>query len=255
MYSDTDEGQINMRDVEVIDLKFEKIGNPIVIEGFPSVGLVGAIATEYLATKLNMELIGYVKSRKLPPITLIKDGIPTAPIRVYAKKDLIVFVSDTAVPPAIVFDIAHAIIDWSIRHGAKKIVSIGGIAHSSRAKGTEPTVYGVGTTPQIIATFKKHGIKTIHLGFLTGVYGVLMMECIERGLPAIGFLADAHYEYPDPAAAAAALKAMAKVLNKKVIVDPLMETSKKIEKKMEALMIQTRKAMKEMTEQYPSIYR
>ena len=78
-------------DVTIVDLKFEKISNPIVVEGFPSVGLVGAIATEYLATKLNMELVGFIKSKKLPPIALIKDGTPIAPIRIYSKKNLVVF--------------------------------------------------------------------------------------------------------------------------------------------------------------------
>lgn len=242
--------------VKIIETRFEKLNNPTVIEGFPSVGLVGAIATEYLTSKLNMDMIGYMKSPKFPPITLIKDGIPTSPIRMYAKNNLVVFVSDTAVPPHLVSEVAMAIINWVEKHQAKQIVSIGGISHSAREKGVLPEVYGVATTKKLMEKIKKNNLQTIHMGFLTGVYGVLMMECVERGIPGYGFLADAHYEYPDPAAAAAALTAMAKVLKMKIDVKPLIETSEKIEARMSALMEQTKNAMEHMdSQQYPSIYR
>lgn len=242
--------------VKIIDLKFEKLDNPIVVEGFPSVGLVGAIATEYLTSKLKMKYIGYMKSKRFPPITLIKDGIPTAPIRIYAKDNLVVFVSDTAVPPAMVHDVADCIVNWVQKHQAKQIVSIGGIAQSARQQEDKPNVYGVATTAREMKKIENAGLETIHLGFLTGVYGVLMMECAERGIPAMGFLADAHYEYPDPAAAAAALDAMAKVLKLKISTKPLLETADRIESKMQTLMSQTKKAMDGMeSQQYPSIYR
>lgn len=241
--------------VEIIEMKFAELDNPLVIEGFPSVGLVGAIATEYLTTKLGMELIGYMKSRRFPPITLIKDGIPTAPIRIYAKKNIVVFVSDTAVPPSLVPDVALTIVDWVQKHQAKQVISIGGISHSGRDTGEAPNVYGVATSEKLMKKISNAGLETIHLGFLTGVYGVLMMECVERGIPAMGFLADAHYEYPDPAAAAAALKAMSSVLKLKLNINPLLDTSEKIEQRMSALMQQTKATMDNMESQYPSIYR
>lgn len=61
--------------VEIVEKEFVRLKNPTIIEGFPSVGLVGAIATEYIAGELRMKEIGFITSRFLPPVILVKDGV------------------------------------------------------------------------------------------------------------------------------------------------------------------------------------
>lgn len=220
--------------------------NPIVVEGFPSIGLVGSIATEFLATKLEMKEIGFFKSSQLPPVAIIKDGIPKAPIRIFSKDNLVVLVSDTAVPPTLTYEIAAAIVSWAKKNGAKKIISLGGIA---REEALPNEVFMVSNQPEKI---QKSGLKPIHLGFLTGVFSVLMLECLRTKIPTYGFLAPAEPDSPDPKAAAMVLDALATDLKIKVDTTSLAAASAKMERKMKELLDETKKAMK--TTSYPSIY-
>ncbi|KUK28748.1 MAG: 3-isopropylmalate dehydratase, partial [Thermococcus sp. 40_45] len=54
-----------------VELILPDIENPIFIEGYPGIGLVGHIAANFLTKELNMNMIGYIESSFLPPISLI----------------------------------------------------------------------------------------------------------------------------------------------------------------------------------------
>lgn len=238
--------------VEIVETKFVKLDSPVIVEGFPSVGLVGSIATEYLATKLEMEEIGFLRSDRLPPVTIVKDGVPKTPIRVYAKDNLVVFVSDTAIPENLTYEIARTIVSWSRKHGAKRIISIGGIAREE--KPAEQKLYVVGTDPaEVKEISEKQKATPIKLGFLTGLLGVLLVESMENSIPAHAYLTDAFIDSPDPKAAAKTLDAIATELGLSIETASLVQTSDKIEKKINQLMSQTKKHIDE-SRAYPSVY-
>ena len=237
--------------VEIIEKEFVALKKPVIIEGFPSVGLVGAIATEFIASKLKMDEIGFIKSPYLPPITLIKEGIPRPPIRFYAKDNLVAIVSDTAVPSELVLELSEKIVEWALHHNAKEVVSLGGIAAADRDKEKKPKVYTVSPYPEMLKVLKKE-YPPVKLGFLTGVYGVLMLECFEKNVPSYGYLADAHFEYPDPLAAASVVEAVSKKFSLKIDNSSLIKTSDAMEKRLSKLLAQTKK---ELTKAQPTFYR
>ncbi len=240
--------------VEIVEKEFVRLKNPTIIEGFPSVGLVGAIATEYIAGELRMKEIGFITSRFLPPVILVKDGEPKAPIRIYAREDLVVIVSDTAVPTSLAHDIAESIVEWAKKRNVQKIVSVGGIQHPEEEG--KPGVYALSPYPNLLRDAKRRGIDRVELGFLTGVMGLLMMECLEYDVPIIGLLADAHYGYPDPAAAALVIDSLNKLLDLKINTKPLLEASKKIEKRFSTLMKTAQETIEKPDEgqSYPTMY-
>lgn len=243
--------------VEIVEKEFVSLKNPTIIEGFPSVGLVGAIATEYLASKLGLTEIGFMKSRKLPPVTIVKDGIPKSPIRFYANESLVAIVSDTAVPSSLTYDIADSVVDWAVKHNAVRIISLGGIARQEEpGKGTGDDVFAVAADPVTLAKLSAKNYRTIKLGFLTGVFGILMLECLERNIEAFGFLADAYADRPDPKAAALVLDAATKFIGVQLDTKSLLDTSAKIDQRMSALLKQTKKTFEESAQStaYPSVY-
>lgn len=238
--------------VEIVETKFVKLDRPVVVEGFPSVGLVGSIATEYIATKLEMEEIGFIRSDRLPPVTIVKDGVPKSPIRVYSKDNVVVFVSDTAIPESLTYEVARVIVGWCKTHNASRIISIGGIAKED--KPAEQKVYVVGTDQKDVSEIaEKRGYLPIKLGFLTGLLGILMIESMEAGIPSRAYLTEAFLDSPDPKAAAKTVEAVAEELGVKIETASLLQTSEKIEKKISQLMHQTKKSMEE-TRAYPSVY-
>ena len=56
-----------------------KSQNPVVIEGFPGIGLIGNIASQYIVNKLEMDYLGAIDSRFFPPLSVLVVGSPTCP--------------------------------------------------------------------------------------------------------------------------------------------------------------------------------
>ena len=56
----------------------------VLIDGFPGVGLVGTIVANFLINTLKLEQIGVIDSHKFPAISVIKDGLPHNPMRLYS---------------------------------------------------------------------------------------------------------------------------------------------------------------------------
>ena len=52
--------------------------------GFPGVGLVGNIVANFLVNNLKLDQIGVIDSDTFPSISVVKDGIPNHPMRLYA---------------------------------------------------------------------------------------------------------------------------------------------------------------------------
>jgi len=73
-------------DIKIYELKRVDLKGATVIDGFPSVGLVSSIAANYLINMLKMEQIGIMDSMYFPTVSLVRDGIPQNPVRIYASE-------------------------------------------------------------------------------------------------------------------------------------------------------------------------
>ena len=75
-------------DIEVKEIIPINIDGGIVINGFPSTGLTSAIATESLINTTQFELGAIIDSDRFPPISIIKNGIPNYPTRIFINNEL-----------------------------------------------------------------------------------------------------------------------------------------------------------------------
>ena len=57
------------------------------IDGFPSIGFSSAIATESMLHMSNFSLAGVISSDNFPPISLIKEGKPNFPTRIFVNDE------------------------------------------------------------------------------------------------------------------------------------------------------------------------
>jgi uncharacterized protein len=62
--------QSQLGDNVKITTKPISLENPIIVEGFPGIGLVGNIASQHLIDELDMEYIGSMESKYFPPIAV-----------------------------------------------------------------------------------------------------------------------------------------------------------------------------------------
>ena len=120
-------------DIEIYELRRMDIRGATVIDGFPSVGLVSSIVANYLINTLSLTQIGIMDSVYFPTVSLVREGRPQNPVRIYAGEkfgdgqetvdQLVVFISEFQPPPNLVKPIASTILDWTEEQRCKMLVS------------------------------------------------------------------------------------------------------------------------------------
>ena len=74
--------------IRIKELKCFNIEGGYLIDGFPSVGFSSAIASESMVHTSNFELAGVIDSDTFPPISVVKDGVPSYATRIFVNEDL-----------------------------------------------------------------------------------------------------------------------------------------------------------------------
>lgn len=144
------------------------------IDGFPSVGFSSVIATESMIHTSQFKLAGIIDSDIFPPISLIKDGKPNFPTRLFVNDELKVaaFLSHLAVEESLHRNIARKMLRWAKDQKISLIVS------SVSVKSTEDNeeIIAVGSTDNARKKIKELGLKTLEHGTIPGIPGVLLNE-------------------------------------------------------------------------------
>ena len=210
----------------------EKLGlnKPIVIVGFPGVGLVGTIAATYLSYTKDFELVGVIESEKLAPVVSIHNGRPLHPVRVLASKEknIVVVMSEASIPLSLTLPLADTILNIAKKVKAKLIVSIGGIG-----EGEKEGVHYIATTKNAEEIAKKLKLDRIDEGATTGVSGVLLSKAYILRKDMLAILLKAKVERSDPKASLNAIKLISKIIEKPLDTSRLAKEAKEYEKSLE----------------------
>ncbi len=277
-----------MNGIDIIDIKEKNIKGAYVIDGFPSVGLVGSIVANYLVSFLNLEQIAVVDSVYFPSISLIREGVPLSPVRVYGgslgtkgQEKVVVFVSEFQPAQDILKTLAITMMDWVEDHKCKMVISPEGLLSKEESERMETyaksmagnhdvaeyvvsspnskqpsegiNVLGVGSTPGARQMLKQIDVKTFENGVIAGLAGVLLNEGVARDFDVITLLSEAHAEYPDARAAAAIMTVIDRMLlHVELDLKPLLEEAALIEDTLKD--IQKRTANEEDTSKKKSSY-
>lgn len=211
--------------------------NPIIIEGFPGIGLVGNIASQHLIDELEMEYIGSVESKYFPPIAVLFNGIINMPVRIYESKEhnILTVISDIPIHPTISYEVSKVLVDWAQSVNVKEIASIAGIATMS----AENKVFGAATNSEMLDRIKEH-VEVFQVGTISGISGSIMTECYMRNIPAISLLGETNSPNPDPRAAATVIKILNNIYGLSINTENLMEQAEQIEMELQKLAEQVR---------------
>jgi len=214
-----------------------KSRNPIVIEGFPGIGLVGNITCQHLIEELGMKYTGSIDSRYFPPLAVLFNGIIYMPVRIYEaeKKDIVVVISDIPIHPTASYDISKSLVDWMQSIHASNIVSIAGIATTTG----ERRVFGGATNNEMLEKIKDK-TEIFQVGTISGISGSIMTECFLRNLPAISLLGETPGPNPDPRAAVAVTNVLNKLYDLSINTDKLLSQAEQIELELSKLAEQVR---------------
>jgi uncharacterized protein len=228
------------KDVEIIDFEDINLEGATVIAGFPSIGLVSTIAANYLIDALNLKQVGAINSPHFPALSVVHTGEPLSPVRIYAGQQnngekIVVFVSEFKPKPQLINSISAAIMQWVQTKKCKMLISPEGMVVEGKSMGEDELsgAYAIGSTIDVRRHLAMKNIAQFKNGIIAGVSGVLLNKGKQSDFDVISILTEAHPNYPDAKAAAAAINIIALITDIKINVAPLYEESERIEKQLQ----------------------
>lgn len=207
---------------------------PIFVEGFPGLGLVGKIATDHLVRELDMRYFASVDCDGLPGIGVYRGGDRTArpPVRLYASEehDLLALQSDAPIKSEVVDEVAECLTGWIVTQEATPIYLSG---LPAEREGT-PSMYGIGTG-DAGETLETHDIDIPpEDGVVTGPTGALINRAAQRDYDSVGLVVESSPQFPDPEAASVLLEeGIAPIADLEVDVQDLTDRAEEIREKRE----------------------
>jgi uncharacterized protein len=232
-------------DLSIHEYKSDKFENGMMIVGFPSVGLVSSIAANFIIRTSKLDRVAGIMSSEFPPYTLIHEGVPSPPVRIYAGKrhckkngeqcsQIITVAAEFMPKPELVQPLADALLDYAEEKGIKTIISLEGINWQTP---DEPKIFGVGSSPASRKMLKKYDVEEMKEGMVSGITGVLLFGGELRGMNVICLLGPARVNFPDARGSAKLLEVVAKMLPEiKIDPEPLYKEAEEIERQIKAAM-------------------
>ncbi len=234
--------------IEITLTKDVSFDNPIVVEGFPGVGLVGHIAATYLVSQLNLPEIGYIRTDLIPQIAMVFNGQVMPPMRIYGDETLIVFISDLAFSDDKTFYMAEHLGEFMSANKVFTSLSLAGIG-IPEPKGN---VFGVGSTAGMIQRLEGAGIDILPMGSISGGSGALLLECFRREIPSIALLAETVGNRPDPRSASFLLERVSALIGREIDTSSLIQEATQLESTLSNLSRDVEKQSKR--EEFDSMY-
>jgi uncharacterized protein len=160
--------------IRIRELKPLNLEGGFLIDGFPSIGFTSAIATESMIHTSQFELAGIIDSESFPPISVIKNGKPNFPTRIFVNEDLKVgiFLSFLTLDQSLHRATAKTMLKWAKEHKIGIIVSSVAIKSPSNDK----EIIGIGSTDIARTKIKEAGLKILDHGTIPGIPGMLLNE-------------------------------------------------------------------------------
>jgi len=211
-------------DNQIYEIEKTVLKTPIIFAGFVGAGLVGPLSVGYMIEKLKMKEIAYLRSRHLPPSTVFMQGRLRHPFRLYSNNDgtICAVICEITLPFGL-HDIVNTILDWAEKNGSHEIVILDGVAsktHDGKAF--------CAAEEDLCRVMESNDINMIPQGFITGVAGGLLNECLMRPIQGLTLLVKANDKGADPLAAATLIDAVNRAYGLNINTSDLRKKKKRI---------------------------
>jgi uncharacterized protein (TIGR00162 family) len=232
-----------MKTTVIKELANVELKNPILVEGFPGLGMVGSIATKYLVKQLKAQKLAVLHSPHFPYHVLVdkKGGARLLRGEFYFLKNEtgendFIFLTGDSQSQTIEgqFEVANSILDFAEKKKVKIVITIGG--YRNEFEGT-PNVVAVSTNPVLLEKALNAKAVSSEAGTpIVGTAGLLLGLAKFRKMDALCLLGETRGYLPDPKTAKTVIEILQGLLGLDVDLkglDEEIERSKEILGKMQ----------------------
>lgn len=214
----------------------------IALVGFPSVGLISSIASSFIVKTLKLERVASMISPDFPPYTLVYEGIPSPPVRIYAGErmcneegeqceQIVVITAEFMPKPELIKPVVDIILDWCKSKGIETIITLEGM--NTGIDPAEAKMLCIASGENCRSIVENYGLEEMNEGMVSGISGVMLYEADRLGEEVMCLLGPAKANMPDARGAAKLLEIVGKMLPElKLDPDPLYKEAEEIERQM-----------------------
>ncbi len=166
--------------VKLVETKSLNFKNPVVIIGFPDVGLVGTIVAHYIIDELKLDEIGHIESQLFPPILVIHNEKIQNLIQINGNEHVIVFTSEIPISLKILNDLVNTITTWITAKKAEMTFIIGGIPNQNRLEMKTINTYAIPTTSRASEILNKGNLQLFDEGVIMGMNTLFLRKFFEE---------------------------------------------------------------------------
>ena len=196
--------------IRIKEFKRLNLEGGYLIDGFPSAGFSSAIATESMVHTSQFQLAGIIDSDIFPPISIIKDGKPNYPSRIFVNEELKVgvFLSYLTLDQSLHKTTAKTMLKWAQKHKIGLVVS----SIAVKSPNGDEDLIGIGSTDSAREKIRNAGLKVLEHGTVPGIPGTLLNEASITGQEVIVIIFHTNGEGPDFKSSAQLCLAMSKLI-------------------------------------------
>ena len=201
---------MNQPRFKIKELKPINVQDGFLVDGFPSAGFASAIASESLIHTTGFEVAAIIDSDTFPPVSLIKDGIPNYPTRIFVQNELnvAIFSSYLTLHESLHKQMARFMLSWAKKHGIKYIITSIGV----RAPDQTEQIIAAGSTEEARKKILEAGIQVLQHGTIPGIPGSLLNQGMLSGQNVIAVLFNSMEQGPDFKSSAQLCMAISKLV-------------------------------------------
>ncbi|MDI1495498.1 MAG: PAC2 domain containing protein [Cenarchaeum symbiont of Oopsacas minuta] len=214
----------NFPTAEIVEMNGTILKEPIIFAGFVGAGLVGPLSIGHIIEELHMKKVAYIRSRHMPPSTVFTSGMLRYPFRIYASDDgkSCCIICEVTLKMEGIYDIIGSILEWVKKINARELVILDGVVGEHDGK----TYYAAEQDRN--KEMEKNDISIITQGFITGVPGGILGECLMYKVQGSVLLAKAEKKKPDPVAAALLLESVNRLYGINVDAKKMLKNKERI---------------------------
>ena len=227
-----------MKATIIMELHNIGLKNPILVEGFPGLGMVGSIATTYLVKQLKAQKMATLYSPHFPYHVLVNKKGSARLLRGEfffwknedGENDFILLTGDSQAQTIEgQFEVANSVLDFAEKKQVKTIITLGGYRNEVEEK---PKVVAVSTNPALFQKALNAKAIPSEAGTpIVGTAGLLLGLAKFRKIDALCLLGETRGYFPDPKTAKTVIEILQGILNVDVDLkglDEEIEQSKEI---------------------------
>jgi uncharacterized protein len=211
--------------------------SPIIITGFPGLGLVGSIASEFLINHLKMRKVGKIVLKHTTAMVAVHQQQLVDAVSIYHdEKYNIVVVHALSSPQKQEWELAKEIETLIKMLNAREIVCMEGVAGAGKK---DVQTFYFSTVESRKRLLEAAGLRPLEEGVIIGLTAALLSTAPQE---VTCLFAETASQLPDSKAAAALIKALDAYVGLQVDYKPLLVEAQKFEDKLRSILIQGQKA-------------